>query len=58
MFALESFTPQGERVGVADDCKVTIVLALFVWFPYYTIIFSIIVLFLLSFGQEEGRECM
>lgn len=50
VFALESFTPQGERVGVAEDCKLTIVLAPFVWFPYYTIIFSIIVLFLLSFG--------
>lgn len=56
VFALESFTPQGERVGA--NCKCTIVPAPFVSFPYYAIIFNIIILFLLSFGWEEGRECM
>lgn len=48
VFALESCAPQGEREG--EDCKCTIVPAPFVWFPYYVIIFNIIILFLLSFG--------
>lgn len=40
------------------DCKYITVLAPFVWFPYCAIIFNIIILFLLSFGGEERRECM
>lgn len=48
VFALESFTPQGERAGEACEC--TVVSAPFVWFPYYAIMFNIIILFLLSFG--------
>lgn len=50
VFALESFTPLGERVGGGDDCHCTIVPAPFVWFLYFTITFNIIILFLLSFG--------
>lgn len=56
VFALESFTPQGERAG--EDCTCTVVPAPFVWFPYYAIMFNIIILFLFTFGWEEGRECM
>lgn len=55
VFALEPLTPQGEREGIGTICKCTIVLAPFVWLPYYTIILNIIILFLLSFGEEEGR---
>lgn len=58
VFALESLTPQGEREGIGTVCKRTIVPAPFVWFLYYTIILNIIILFLLSFGEEEGREWM
>lgn len=58
VFALESLTPQGEREGIGTVCKCTIVPAPFVWFLYYTIILNIIILFLLSFGEEEGREWM
>lgn len=39
--------------GIGTICKCTIVLAPFVWLPYYTIILNIIILFLLSFGEEE-----
>ena len=49
-------TPQGEREGIGAICKRTVVLAPFVWLPYYTIILNIIILFLLSFGEEEGRD--
>lgn len=52
------FTPQGERVGIGAICKCTIVPAPFVWVLYYTIVFNIIILFLFSFGEEEGREWM
>lgn len=56
VFALESFTPPGERVGV--DCKRTIVLASFVWFLYYANIFNIIILFCrFLVGKKQGNIC-